>query len=84
MMSSQERRLCGNLIKTYKLITSKVKVDASQFFDQGSNSDTRWHSPKIIQKSKATHQDTVLQSKSGGNLELFTWRDCQGRKHRGV
>ena len=83
-MSLHQRRVHGDLIETYKLIT--IKVDASQFFDLSSKSDTRGHhSLKIVQKSKVTPQDTVLQSKSGGNFlimcdagaqpqELFTWR----------
>ena len=50
MMSLQERRLCGDLIETYKLITGKVKVDASQFFELSSNLDTRGYSLKIVQK----------------------------------
>ena len=50
MMSLQERRLHGDLIETYKLITGKVKVDASQFFELSSNLDTRGHSLKIVQK----------------------------------
>ena len=50
MMSSQERRLCGDLIETYKLITGKVKVDASQFFELSYNLGTRGHSLKIVQK----------------------------------
>ena len=50
MMSLQERRLCGDLIKTYMLITGKVKVDASQFFELSSNLDARGHSLKIVQK----------------------------------
>ena len=50
MMSLQERRLHSDLIETYKLITGKVKVDASQFFELRSNLDTRGHSLKIVQK----------------------------------
>ena len=50
IMSLQERRLCGDLTETYKLITGKVKVDFSQFLELSSNSDTRGHSQKIVQK----------------------------------
>ena len=84
MMSLQERRLHGNLMETYEPHIGKVNVDASQFFELSSNSDTRGHSLLIVQKRAKLLPRIQFFSQSGGNLELFTWRDCQGRKHRGV
>ena len=74
MMSLQEGRLHGNLIEIYKLITGKVKVDASQFLELSSNSDTRGHRLKIVQK----RAELLLRIQFFSQKVVETWDSLSG------
>ena len=46
----EQRRLRGDLIETYKILTGKEDVDASEFFQRAIKTDLRGHEWKLFRQ----------------------------------
>ena len=55
LLSMKDRKLRGDLIETYKIVTEKVDVVASQFFDMQDSSATRGHCLKLKRRTAIHH-----------------------------
>jgi len=51
LYSLQQRRLRGDLIETYKILTGKEKISSEQLFQKATTIDLRGHSLKLYKKS---------------------------------
>ena len=49
--SLQRRRLRGDLIETYKILTRKEKIKSDQLFQKATTTELRGHSLKLYKKS---------------------------------
>jgi len=49
--SLQRRRLRGDLIETYKIVTGKDKINLDQLFQKATTIELRGHSLKLCKKS---------------------------------
>ena len=50
LYSLEQRRLRGDLIETYKLLSQKENVDHKQFFEMAPSSGRRGHALKVYKK----------------------------------
>ena len=50
LYSLQRRRLRGDLIETYKILTGKENIDSSHLFQKANTTDLRGHSLKLYKK----------------------------------
>ena len=51
LYSLQQRRLRGDLIETYKILTGKEKINSDQLFQKATTTELRGHSLKLYKKS---------------------------------
>jgi len=51
LQSLQRRRLRGDLIETYKIVTGKEKINSDQLFQKATTTELRGHSIKLYKKS---------------------------------
>ena len=51
LYSLQQRRLRGDLIETYKILTGKEKINSDQLFQKTTTTELRGHSLKLYKKS---------------------------------
>ena len=51
LYSLQQRRLRGDLIETYKILTGKEKINSDQLFQKATSTELRGHSLKLYKKS---------------------------------
>ena len=51
LYSLQQRRLRGDLIETYKILTGKEKINSDQLFQKATTTELRVHSLKLHKKS---------------------------------
>ena len=51
LYSLQQRRLRGDLIETYKILTGKEKIKSDQLFQKATTTELRGHSLKLHKKS---------------------------------
>jgi len=51
LYSVQRRRLRGDLIETYNILTSKEKIKSDQLFQKATTTELRGHSIKLYKKS---------------------------------
>ena len=51
LYSLQRRRLRGDLIETYKILTGKDKIKSDQLFQKATTTEIRGHSLKLYKKS---------------------------------
>jgi len=51
LYSLQQRRLRGDLIETYKILTGKEKINSDQLFQKAATTALRGHSLKLYKKS---------------------------------
>ena len=51
LYSLQRRRLRGDLIETYKILTGKEKIKSDQLFQKTTTTELRGHSLKLYKKS---------------------------------
>ena len=70
----EERRLRGDLIETFKLLTGKENIDPDQCFNINLN-NLRGHSEKNKQTTMYEAMQTpIFQSKGGGCMEFLVQR----------
>ena len=51
LYSLQRRRLRGDLIETYKILTGKEKIKSDQLFHKATTTELRGHSLKLYKKT---------------------------------
>jgi len=51
LYSLQQRRLRGDLIETYKILTGKEKINSDQLFQKATTTELRGRSLKLYKKS---------------------------------
>ena len=69
MPSLCHRRLRGDMINTYKIVTGSYKVDKSIFFQPARETTTRGHRFKLYKQ----HARTLGKQKTFGNRVLNEW-----------
>jgi len=79
--SLRERRVRGNMIEVYKLLTGKEQVDHKQFFTSADMPhDLRGHQKKTGERQiKTGFKEICLQSKSGQQMEWAPSESCEHR-----
>ena len=60
--SIKERVLRGDLILTYKILTGKTTMGATQFFERNKDKRTRGHQMKLLKRRAAHHARTMFFS----------------------
>ena len=66
--SLEDRRIRGDMIEVYKLLTGKEKIDYKQFFNF-TNAHQRTREGTTKRQIKIRHKEILLQSKSGQWME---------------
>ena len=64
LYSLQQRRLRGDLIETYKILTGKEKINSDQLFQKATTTALRGHSLKLYKKSSRLELRTFFQPKN--------------------
>ena len=72
--SLKERRVRGDMIEVYKLMTGKEQISPGQFFTPaGAHYKLRGHDKKTNKsQTKVGHQKILFQPESGQQLERIT------------
>ena len=59
----EKRRVRGDLIETYKLMTNKVEMPFERFFTKAQYPGTRGHSKKLFKKRVGTYKKHFFSSR---------------------
>mgnify|MGYP006863145709 CR=1 FL=1 len=78
LTSLEQRRLRGDLIETYKILTGKERVDPDFFFTRASSAGRlRGHEFKLyVPRCNTRIRQTVFQQQSSDTLEQATSIRC--------
>jgi len=79
--SLKERRVRGDMIEVYKLLTGKAHIEYEQFFTLAqSHYGLRGHEKKLAKdRSRLDNKETLLQPESGQCVEQPSSRSCECR-----
>jgi len=79
IMSLKERRVRGDMIEVYRLLTGKEQIDSGQFFTLAQpHYSLRGHEKKVSQREiKIRYKEIFLQPESDQWMEQSPSRSCE-------